>query len=99
LVKRIYVNPGERTSLQRHERRSEKWVVVHGQGDATLGAYGAMPGNVRTLLPGDVIFVEKGRWHRLRCTGTEPLCVIEVWKGHSSEADIERQEDDYGRVA
>src|SRR5215510_12366034 len=36
-VKRIEVKPGQRLSLQSHERRSEHWVVVAGVARATIG--------------------------------------------------------------
>ena len=35
-VKRLFVRPGGRLSLQYHRLRSEFWVVVRGQGKLTL---------------------------------------------------------------
>ena len=35
-VKRIVVYPGKRLSLQKHQKRSEHWYVVSGQGIVTL---------------------------------------------------------------
>ena len=35
-VKRIVVYPGKRLSLQKHQKRSEHWFVVSGQGIVTL---------------------------------------------------------------
>ena len=35
-VKRIEVNPGGRLSLQKHSHRSEKWIIVAGEGLAIV---------------------------------------------------------------
>ena len=34
-IKRVEVNPKGRLSLQKHQFRSEKWIVVHGQDDGS----------------------------------------------------------------
>src|SRR5262245_26234229 len=35
-VKRVQVKPGARLSLQKHSSRSEKWIVVAGEGVAVV---------------------------------------------------------------
>jgi mannose-6-phosphate isomerase-like protein (cupin superfamily) len=35
-VKRVEVDPGQRLSLQKHHHRSEKWIIVSGQGLVTV---------------------------------------------------------------
>ena len=35
-VKRVEVNPKGRLSLQRHHNRTEKWIIVQGQGIAVV---------------------------------------------------------------
>lgn len=35
-IKRVVVLPGNRLSLQKHEKRAEHWVVVRGNGVVTL---------------------------------------------------------------
>ena len=92
-VKRIEVKPGLRFSLQRHLRRTEKWVVIEGQGLATLG-----DAQLRTKK-GDLLEVPCGLVHRLQNTGTVPLVFIEVQFGeYLGEDDIIRLEDDFKRT-
>lgn len=92
-IKRIEVAPGHRLSLQRHEGRDERWVVVAGEGIVTLGA------RKRRLGPGGTVRIPKKTVHRLENDGTEPLILIEIQTGtHLDEADIERLEDDYERL-
>jgi mannose-6-phosphate isomerase len=91
-VKKVEVFPHARLSLQRHFKRSEKWIVVKGQGLATLD-------NREILLgPGSVIDIPVGAVHRIANTGSELLVFIEVAIGsYLGEDDIERIEDDYAR--
>lgn len=91
-VKRIEVKPGLRFSLQKHFKRSEKWLVISGKGVVTLGKK-AFP--VREGLFFDV---PKGTLHRMRSTGKKSLVFIEVQFGdYLGEDDIVRVEDDFGR--
>jgi mannose-6-phosphate isomerase len=92
LVKRLWVNPGSRISLQRHQHRCEHWLVVAGSG--TLECDGeSLEATVGTSL-----FVPQGAIHRASA-GARGLLIIEVQRGlELREEDIERFEDDYGRV-
>jgi len=93
-VKRLAVDPGQRLSYQRHARRSEHWVVVHGVATITLD------GVELTRRVGEAIDIPSGAWHRLANRGEAPLSVIEVQLGeYFGEDDIERRNDDYGRVS
>ena len=92
-VKRLTVEPGQRLSYQRHARRAEHWFVVSGEGVVTLD------GLEHPVAPGTAIDIPVGAAHRVASTGTEPLVFVEVQHGSSfGEDDIERLEDDYGRV-
>ncbi|MGD9920298.1 MAG: mannose-1-phosphate guanylyltransferase/mannose-6-phosphate isomerase [Variibacter sp.] len=92
-VKRIVVSPGGTLSLQKHRHRSEHWVVVEGEAEATVGD------DVRTLRPGQSIYVPLGAVHRLANRGTEPIVLIEVQTGdYLGEDDIVRLEDVYNRA-
>ena len=92
-VKRLTVAPGQRLSYQRHARRAEHWFVVSGEGVVTLD------GVEHPVAPGSAIDIAVGAAHRVASTGTEPLVFVEVQHGSSfGEDDIERLEDDYGRV-
>ncbi len=91
-VKRIEVNPKARLSLQKHQHRSEKWIVVQGQGVAIVD-------DVETPIAfGSVVDVPLGSVHRLANTGDQQLVIIEVACGqYLGEDDIIRIQDDYSR--
>jgi len=92
LVKRLWLQAGRRISLQRHRHRCEHWVVVRGVGLVFCD------GRERQVVSGDSLFIPQGAIHRATA-GAEDLELIEVQRGLLlSEADIERFEDDFGRV-
>ena len=92
-VKRIFVFPGKRLSLQRHKLRAETWVIVEGSGIMTLGEE-SFP-----VKKGDVLNIPKYTIHRIENnTESEPLVFIETQMGICPEDDIERLEDDFGRA-
>jgi mannose-6-phosphate isomerase-like protein (cupin superfamily) len=92
-VKRIVVEPGRRLSYQRHARRSEHWFVVSGVASVTI------EGVERELHAGESIDIALGQAHRCENRATTPVVFIEVQHGsYFGEDDIERIEDDYGRV-
>jgi mannose-6-phosphate isomerase-like protein (cupin superfamily) len=91
-VKRLWIAPRCRISLQRHHHRSEHWVVVSGQGVLECG-----DGRI-AAQPGTTLFVPVGTIHRASA-GPEGLLIVEVQRGDElREDDIERVADDYGRV-
>jgi len=91
-VKRIYVNPGARLSLQRHQRRAEHWVVVSGEARVHCG------GEDMTLTANQSTYIPIGSVHRLENTTDDALFLIEVQSGdYLGEDDIERLDDDYQR--
>lgn len=97
----LYVEPGQRLSWQRHERRAERWLFL------TDGYY------YRSLdpdMPGEPIFAPAGievqfdamECHRLVGHPEHPTYVAEIWQhtnpdSPSEEDDIERLQDDYKR--
>ncbi len=91
-VKRVEVLPGMRLSLQTHAKRTEKWIIVTGEGVATVGQK-SIPSR-----PGVVIDIPVGEMHRIHNTGNKPLVFVEVQLGsYLGEDDIKRFEDDFGR--
>lgn len=91
-VKRVEVTVGQRLSLQKHDHRSEKWIIVSGEGLAVINDK-----EVR-LRHGSILEVPLGAVHRIGNTGKEKLVFIEVATGdHLSEDDIVRFQDDYKR--
>ena len=93
-IKLIFVRPGHRLSLQRHQRRSEHWVVASGRADVEVGEHRLQLG------PGESVDVPRLTWHRLGNSGSEDLVLLELQMGeYFGEDDIERRADDYGRAA
>jgi len=92
-VKRIHVYPGKRLSLQRHNRRSEHWHIIEGEGIATIDDKSI------TCKTGQSVEVSRSTLHRIENNGNSTLVFIEVQSGdYFGEDDIERVEDDYGRT-
>ncbi len=92
-IKNIIVTPGKKLSLQLHKHRSEHWVVVKGI------ALVQVDGEEKRLEEGESTFIKARVKHRLSNAGTIPLEIIEVQLGdYVGEDDIERFEDEYGRV-
>ena len=91
-VKRLWLGAGCRLSLQRHQHRSEHWVVVAGHGELEL------EGQALAAMGGTSLFIPCLSLHRATA-GAEALEIIEVQRGPVlQEDDIERFADDYGRV-
>ena len=92
-VKRILVNPRSSLSLQSHQQRAEHWVMLSGVGRVECDD------NVIDLQPNESTFIPKGSKHRLSNLGDTPIELIEVQVGdYLGEDDIERFEDNYGRL-
>ena len=92
-VKQIVVKPGKRLSLQRHQHRSEHWVVVSGSALVTRGE------EHYTIHTNESTFIPIGEVHRLENVGKKPLIIIEAQVGeYVGEDDIIRLEDDYKRL-
>jgi mannose-6-phosphate isomerase-like protein (cupin superfamily) len=92
-VKRIRVSPAGRLSYQRHQFRSEHWVIVSGEAVVTLD------GEDVVMTPGMAIDIPAQTAHRVTNRAAEDLVFVELQLGsYFGEDDIERLEDDYGRV-
>lgn len=92
-IKKIIVYPHKRLSLQSHKRRSEHWHVVSGEAIVTLDD------DRIHLKAGGSVDIPTGAKHRVENPAEEELSFVEVQRGdYFGEDDIERYEDDYGRV-
>jgi len=92
-VKRLFVKPGKKLSLQKHHHRSEHWVVVSGTAEVTIDD------NVQTLGENQSVYIPLGAVHRLENKGKILLELIEVQTGsYLGEDDIIRLEDEFGRT-
>ncbi len=92
-LKTIYVKPKKRLSLQYHNHRSERWVLVAGDATALTIEKG-----VRTETPlevGETFVVGRKTPHRL--FSKKGGVLVEVAVGRFDEDDIIRLDDDFGR--
>ncbi|MEL6290860.1 MAG: mannose-1-phosphate guanylyltransferase/mannose-6-phosphate isomerase [Pseudomonadota bacterium] len=91
-VKKLFVKPGAKLSMQMHHHRSEHWVVVKGTARVTVGDMDKL------LTENESVYIFATQWHRLENPGKVPLEVVEVQIGsYLGEDDIIRSEDIYNR--
>ena len=93
-VKRITVYPKKRLSLQRHQHRQEHWYLLAGKAEVTL--------NERKIIleAHQSVDIPRQAIHRISNIGDNNVEFIEIQTGDSfDESDIERLEDDFGRLA
>jgi len=91
-VKLLEIKPGKSISLQRHQKRSEHWIVVKGVANVIKGDREIL------LNENQSIYIEKNEIHRITNASKDILQIIEVQSGeYLGEDDIERLEDNYDR--
>lgn len=91
-VKRLSITPGAQLSLQKHQHRSEHWIVLEGTASIVLDE------KQFTLHANQSTYIPVGSLHRLANNNETPLTLIEVQTGsYLGEDDIVRYEDTYGR--
>ena len=91
-VKRLFVSPGKKLSLQKHHHRAEHWICVKGTAEVTIGD------EVRIIRENESVYIPQGEVHRLANPGKITLEMIEVQTGsYLGEDDIIRIEDTFGR--
>ncbi len=92
-VKRLNIDPGASLSLQKHQFRSEHWVVVSGVARVTNGKQSLI------LNKNQSTYIPMGEVHRLENPGEVNLEVIEVQLGsYLGDDDIIRLQDFYSRA-
>lgn len=92
-VKRIFVNPNAKLSLQKHYKRDEHWVVINGTALITCNE------KVFVLKENQSTYIPRGAVHRLENYTNQTLEIIEIQTGdYLGEDDIIRLEDDYSRI-
>lgn len=93
-VKKIVVNPGCKLSLQKHEHRSEHWIISKGTAKVINGE------DEIIVKEKGAVFIPRQNVHRVENIGDNSLHIIEVQFGDIlEEGDIVRLEDDYGRIS
>jgi mannose-1-phosphate guanylyltransferase len=91
-VKRLFVTPGKKLSLQKHHHRSEHWICVKGTAEVTVGD------EIKIVRENESVYIPQGEVHRLANPGKILLEMIEVQTGsYLGEDDIIRIVDEFGR--
>ena len=91
-IKKIEVNPSKRLSYQFHNKRSELWYILNGEGIVTIND------KKTEVKKGSVIKIKKLEKHRIENNGSKILTFIEVQTGsYFGEDDIVRIQDDFDR--
>jgi mannose-6-phosphate isomerase-like protein (cupin superfamily) len=91
-VKELTVDPGKKLSMQRHQQRSEYWLVSEGEAVVNLSSDASLGSAV--LTKHDDLKIPQQGWHQLTNQSTKPLRIIEIQFGDTCvEEDIERVPD------
>jgi mannose-1-phosphate guanylyltransferase/mannose-6-phosphate isomerase len=91
-IKLLVIDAGKKPSLQRHEHRSEHWIVVEGEAVVTREH------EEMVVRVNENAFIPAGMAHRVENRTSEPLKIIEVQVGgYLGDDDIVRLADDWGR--
>ena len=93
LVKELVVNPKSSISLQKHNYRSEHWLISSGKPKITI--------NKEKFFKkvGETAFIPQGTVHRIENPFNKPVKIMEVQTGTIlKETDIIRYKDIYGRI-
>ncbi|MDQ0456271.1 mannose-1-phosphate guanylyltransferase/mannose-6-phosphate isomerase [Rhizobium paknamense] len=92
-VKRLFVHPEKKLSLQKHFHRSEHWICVKGTAEVTIDD------KVMILHENQSVYIPQGAVHRLSNPGKILLEMIEIQTGsYLGEDDIVRLVDEFGRA-
>jgi cytidyltransferase-like protein len=92
-VKELTVDPGKSLSMQRHQKRSEYWLVTEG----TATVYTINRASTDYELHGvykkhQSLRIDEGEWHQLVNETDKPCKIVEIQYGENCvEEDIERK--------
>lgn len=95
-VKEITVDPGAALSMQRHQGRSEFWLVA--SGEATVNGLDCSTDieKIGEYQRHQYLHIDANQWHQLSNEQTRPLKIIEIQYGERCEEDdIERKFSNY----
>jgi len=100
-AKLLLVAPGQRFSLQEHERRAELWRVLEGPVDVVMGEDEEHLRD-HEVRPGEIIRIPERTLHRAAAPVSSWGVIAEFWQhidpAHpSDEDDVIRHADDYER--
>lgn len=66
--------PGEGNRLHHHDNWNEWWYIVSGQWEFEI------EGTKHIVKEGDVVFIQKNKWHKITATGQKPAVRLAVSK-------------------
>lgn len=90
-VKELTVNPNQSLSMQRHQHRSEYWIVEQGRCQVNSMLPNGYLSASKQLVQHDEISIPSGEWHQLVNPYDVPCRVVEIQYGSQCEEDdIER---------
>ena len=90
-VKTLTVQPGQTLSMQRHQYRSEYWMVTEGTCMINMALPGDMTNPPKILGKYDEWRVPQNAWHQLTNPFAHPCTIVEIQYGKKCvEDDIER---------
>jgi len=90
-VKTLTVMPGQTLSMQRHQYRSEFWMVTEGTCMINMALPGDLSNPPKILSKYDEWRVPRNSWHQLTNPFTHPCTIVEIQYGERCvEEDIER---------
>lgn len=90
LIKQIYIFPKKSISLQKHNHRSEHWIVLSGEADILIDK------KKMILSESESAFVPAKDLHKITNNTSNPLIILETQLGKIlSEEDIIRYDVDY----
>jgi cytidyltransferase-like protein len=91
-VKELTVEPGAALSMQRHEDRSEFWLVVAGQATVNTLNRSTDCEPVGQFKQHQYLHISEKEWHQLVNEEPDPLRIVEIQYGaRCEESDIERK--------
>ena len=90
LIKQIVILPKKSISLQKHNHRSEHWIVLKGEADIVIDT------KIMLLKESESAFVPANMKHKITNNLSQPLIILETQLGKIlSEEDIIRYDVDY----
>jgi mannose-6-phosphate isomerase-like protein (cupin superfamily) len=91
-VKELTVDPGKSLSMQRHQSRSEFWIVSEGQAIVNRATPLNFDLPTAELNKHEQLHIVQQEWHQLTNPYSHPLKIVEIQYGDQCvEEDIERR--------
>lgn len=86
-VKELTVDPGKSLSMQKHDHRSEYWIVSEGVAVVNSRLDGGYVIPPKTLTQHQEVQIPVGSWHQLVNMGNNPCRIVEIQYGEKCDED------------